>query len=68
MVKCPNCSKEKPSFKKKWKYGTFDVEAYVCECGTKFRSYKKAGQEVFILKKNKDDIWYTKPIEEQSVK
>lgn len=53
MVKCPDCLRESKEIKK-WKYGQFDVEAYSCECGTDFRSYKKDGNESFKLKKSKD--------------
>ena len=36
MVKCPDCMKEHEEYKKKWKYGNSDVEAYACVCGTDF--------------------------------
>jgi hypothetical protein len=61
MAKCPDCMKEVSTLSNEWKYGRFDVEAYSCECGTDFRSYKKAGKEVFKLKKSKNDYKYRKP-------
>jgi hypothetical protein len=61
MIKCPDCMKEVSVLTKKWKYGSFDVEAYSCECGTDFRSYKNAGKEVFKLKKDKKDGRFRKP-------
>ena len=53
--------REYTEYYKKWKYGQFDVEAYSCECGTDFRSYKKDGIESFKLKKSKTDKKYRKP-------
>ncbi len=40
---------------KKWKYGKFEVEAYSCECGTDFRTYRLEGKPSFALKKSKKD-------------
>jgi len=60
LVKCPDCGKLYTEYKKKWKYGQFDVEAYSCECGTAFRSYKIEDQESFKLKKSKTDKFYKK--------
>jgi len=44
----------KPS--RKWKYAAFNVEAFECSCGTKFREYSKAGKHSHTLKfkKGKD--------------
>lgn len=53
--------KEYRNHKKKWKYGSFDVEAYSCECGTDFREYKKDGRQSFTLKKSKESKNWTKP-------
>lgn len=61
MVKCPDCMKEHTRYMKKWKYGCFDVEAFSCNCGTDFRSYKKDGIESFKLKKSVTDRRYRKP-------
>ncbi len=61
MVKCPDCMKEHAEYKKKWKYGQFDVEAYTCTCGTDFREYKLEGKRSYTLKKNKKDKRYRKP-------
>ena len=61
MVKCPDCKRESAEHNKKWKYGRYDVESYLCECGTDFRSYKQEGIEKFKLKKNKTDKHYQKP-------
>ena len=61
MVKCPDCLKEITETNKKWKFGQFDVEAFSCECGTDFRSYKKDGVDSFKLKKNKTDKKWKKP-------
>jgi hypothetical protein len=58
MAKCPDCLKEITEIKKKWKYGKFDVEAYSCECGANFRSYKIDGNERFKLKKSKKGNLY----------
>ena len=55
MVKCPDCMREHEDYKKKWKYGRFDVEAYACVCGTDFREYKVEGERNFALKKSKKD-------------
>ena len=55
VVKCPDCLRKYTEQKKKWKYGKFDVEAYSCECGTDFRTYKQEGKHSFILKRNKKD-------------
>ena len=60
MVKCPDCMREVEEVKKKWKYSWFYVEAFSCECGTDFRSYKKNGIETFKLKKTKTDKHYIK--------
>jgi hypothetical protein len=60
MVKCPDCMKEYEEYKKKWKYGKFDVEAYTCVCGTDFREYKLEGKHSFTLKKTKKDKQWKK--------
>ena len=60
MVKCPDCLKESVDHKKNWKCGKFDVESYLCECGTDFRTYKINGTEKFKLKKSKNDSRYRK--------
>jgi hypothetical protein len=54
VVKCPDCMREYEEYKKKWKYGKFDVEAYSCECGTKFREYKLEGKHSFTLERNRE--------------
>jgi hypothetical protein len=61
LVKCPDCLKEISECNKKWKYGQFDVEAFSCECGTDFRSYKKGGVESFKLKRKKSGGKFRKP-------
>ena len=61
MVKCPDCLREYEEHKKKWKYGSFDVETFSCECGTDFRTYKLDGKHSFTLKKSKSDKRFTKP-------
>ncbi|MEJ2272541.1 MAG: hypothetical protein P8X91_08725 [Candidatus Bathyarchaeota archaeon] len=55
MKKCPACLREVSESKKKWKFGQYNVEAFSCECGTDFRSYKKDGIDNFKLKKDKTD-------------
>jgi len=51
VVRCPTCKKENTKPYKTWKYGKFfTAEAYVCDCGTKFREYKKDGKPSFMLK------------------
>ena len=61
MPKCPDCLRESNKIKKQWKFSHYDVEAYSCECGTDFRSYKMDGNEKFKLKKGKNDNRYCKP-------
>ena len=53
MVKCPNCKKEVNAPEKTWVYGQFAVQAYSCDCGTKFREYTKDGKHSFMLKLRK---------------
>jgi hypothetical protein len=53
MGKCPDCMKEYQVYKKQWKFGKFNVEAFACSCGTDFREYKKDGKRSFTMKKNK---------------
>jgi transposase-like protein len=54
MVICPNCKKEMTRPKKKWKYGHFIAEAYLCEkCGTHFNEYTRNGKHSFMLKLQK---------------
>ena len=53
--------KEYAEYKKRWKYGKFDVEAYTCVCGTNFREYKLKGKHSFTLKKTKKDKRWKKP-------
>jgi hypothetical protein len=53
MAKCPNCKKELTKPKKSWTYGIFKVQAYLCDCGTDFREYSKAGKHSFTLKLKK---------------
>ncbi len=55
VTKCPDCLREVNESKKKWKFGQYNVEAFSCECGTDFRSYKKEGIDSFKLKKDKND-------------
>jgi hypothetical protein len=55
LGKCPDCMKEYREYKKKWKYGPFEVEAFSCECGTDFREYRKSGKHSFTLKKAKNE-------------
>ncbi len=57
MPKCPDCMKEYKEYKKKWKYGKFDVEAYTCECGTDFREYSVNGKRSFTLRKTRKGRW-----------
>jgi len=55
MVKCPDCRKEATKPVKKWKYGSFSVEAYSCtNCKTQFREYyDRNGKHSFTLKLKK---------------
>lgn len=53
MVKCPNCEKELTQPKNSWAYGPFTVQAYSCNCGTRFREYIKDGKHSFMLKLEK---------------
>jgi len=48
-------------YKKKWKFGQFEIEAFTCECGTKFREYSKGGKYNFTLKKSKNEKNWKKP-------
>jgi transposase-like protein len=57
MPKCPACKKEYDKAKKSWKYGSFKVQAFTCECGTDFREYTKDERHSFTLKKAKDGRW-----------
>lgn len=57
MGKCPDCMKEYKQHKKKWKYASFDVEAYTCECGTDFREYTSKGKHSFTMKRKKGKRW-----------
>jgi DNA-directed RNA polymerase subunit RPC12/RpoP len=53
VAKCPTCRTDVTKISKKWKYGHFSVEAYLCaKCGTKFREYYggKSGKYSFTLK------------------
>jgi len=66
MVHCPNCKKEVAKPAKKWKYGHFFAEAYLCDkCGTRFNEYynTKDGKHSFTLKLEKDGrykkVWGT---------
>ena len=61
MGKCPDCLREYEQCKKAWKYEWFDVEAFACECGTDFRTYKIDGKHSFALKKSKKDKRWKKP-------
>ena len=53
MVKCPSCKKYVKEERKAWKYGKFNVKAYVCDCGTEFRDYSISGKYKFTLKHEK---------------
>ena len=53
MVKCPNCEKGAKAPEKTWAYGPFEVKAYLCACGMKFREYAKDGKHSFTLKRVK---------------
>jgi lysyl-tRNA synthetase class I len=53
MVTCPTCKKDGMEHTKDWKYATFDVQAYECECGTKLRRYSKKGEIKFELMQEK---------------
>jgi DNA-directed RNA polymerase subunit RPC12/RpoP len=51
---CPNCKKEVSKPEKTWKYGRFNVQAYMCSnCSTQFRDYTKNGKAAFTLKLEK---------------
>jgi hypothetical protein len=54
LVKCPSCGRELSKTEKSWRYGHFDVEAFYCECGTKFREYSEKGKLIFTLKLTED--------------
>jgi len=53
MARCPNCGKVIKKARKTWTYGPFEVQAYVCDCGTKFREYTRNGRHSFMLKLQK---------------
>lgn len=56
MVSCPDCKNELAKPVKTWKYGSFSVEAYLCDkCGTHFREYTRIfnGKHSFTLKHQK---------------
>lgn len=54
MAKCPNCKTENTKPQKKWKYGYFSVEAFVCtNCKTRFRDYYIGNKYNFTLKVQK---------------
>jgi hypothetical protein len=59
MPKCPSCKKEALKMEKSWKYGQFDVNAYKCDCGTKFRNYMQGKETKFTLvqKSKGKDRW-----------
>ena len=49
-MKCPSCGSETGKSTKKWKYGRFDVERYLCpECKLDFRTYKVEKETKFML-------------------
>ncbi|MCJ7560905.1 hypothetical protein MUO79_09880 [Candidatus Bathyarchaeota archaeon] len=51
---CPNCKKEAGNTDKVWKYGRFQVKAFMCKnCGTQFREYTINGKYAFTLKLEK---------------
>jgi hypothetical protein len=49
MPKCPSCKKEALKMEKSWKYATYDVNAYKCDCGTEFRNYMVGKETKFTL-------------------
>jgi len=50
MPKCPSCKKETNKLHNTWKYGHFEVQAYLCpNCGMQFREYNKNGKPSFTL-------------------
>ena len=54
MVNCPSCKKEVTKPLKKWKYGLFLAEAYLCgNCGTHFNEYTRNGKHSFTLRLQK---------------
>jgi len=57
VVECPNCNKQLANPNKTWTYLRFDVEAYSCGCGAKFRRYMRKGKHIFTLKLSKDGRW-----------
>ena len=53
MTECPNCKRKLTEPRRSWTYGVFKVQAFSCDCGTKFREYTKAGKHSFILQLKK---------------
>jgi transposase-like protein len=59
MATCPNCGEKDTKSNKTWKYGIYQVQAFVCQnCNTKFREYYKSGKYAFTLKLQKGNgMW-----------
>ena len=53
MANCPDCRKEFNKPEKTWTYRQFEVHAYSCDCGTRFREYIRNGKHSFTLKARK---------------
>jgi len=54
MAKCPICKRDVDKPEKTWKYGVFDVKAYMCpNCQTRFREYFARDKLSFMLKLEK---------------
>lgn len=51
MAKCPECKREVVKPSKKWTYGPFEVEKYLCsKRGLEFGEYLQNGKLNFVLK------------------
>lgn len=49
MATCPKCKNELRKATKRWNYGPFNVKAYICNCGQRFREYRQDSELKFVL-------------------
>ena len=49
MAKCPKCKTEVSKPTKNWKYSSYLVKMYKCDCGNQFREYYKGDKVKFLL-------------------
>lgn len=53
--KCPKCQGI-ATFSKEWKYNVFNVRAYKCACGNRFREYGSNGKLKFVLSEHDQSL------------